>query len=441
MRRLALRTGFALAFVLAAGSPVAAQTGAPVPGEDAGLVDRIVAVVGDSVIFLSEVQEEMILLQQEVSSDPIQYRQQIRDVLEQLVNLELVLQEAARDSTLLPNDEEISLRVQQTVDDVQGRFPSLAAFQEALRQDGLTPNSYRETLRRRIRDNQIQELFLARRIQEGPAVAVTEAEMRALFEAQRAQFDQRPEVLSLSQIVMRPTASDDAWAAAKTLADSLVAELRAGADFASLAIQYSDDTGNASQGGELPWFRRGDMVREFEDAAFRLEDGVISDPVRTEYGWHIIRIERRRPGELKARHILLIPEAGEGDMAAGMARAEEAAERARAGEDMSVLQDEYGTPENSVDFDLTREQLQNQLPPAWAQNLAGAVAGDVVGPFQAQLGPAFVNVVVKVREIREAGEYVFEDFEDQIRQRLQQQKRLERIWESLRARTYVDIRF
>ncbi len=72
-------------------------------------------------------------------------------------------------------------------------------------------------------------------------------------------------------------------------------QLDAGADFATLAKQYSEDTSTKDQGGELGWFGKGQMVKEFEDAAFALQPGQVSDPVKTQFGYHLIKVEERDP--------------------------------------------------------------------------------------------------------------------------------------------------
>jgi len=91
-----------------------------------------------------------------------------------------------------------------------------------------------------------------------------------------------------------PAPRDDAQALA--LATQIKQQLDAGADFATLAKEYSDDTGSKDQGGELGWFPRDSgFVKEFEDAAFSLQPGQISDPVKTQFGYHIIQVEERDP--------------------------------------------------------------------------------------------------------------------------------------------------
>jgi parvulin-like peptidyl-prolyl isomerase len=90
-----------------------------------------------------------------------------------------------------------------------------------------------------------------------------------------------------------PQPRDDQQALARIL--EVKKRLDAGEDFATLAQQYSDDTGSAAQGGDLGWFGRGQMVAEFEDAAFKLQPGQVSDPVKTQFGYHLIKVEERDP--------------------------------------------------------------------------------------------------------------------------------------------------
>jgi len=89
-------------------------------------------------------------------------------------------------------------------------------------------------------------------------------------------------------------AAADAVTAAQARAQDILSQLEKGADFAELAKKYSEDTGSKDSGGDLGWFGRGDMVKEFEDAAFALKKGKISNLVRTSYGFHIIKVTDKR---------------------------------------------------------------------------------------------------------------------------------------------------
>src|SRR5205085_4301273 len=136
----------------------------------------------------------------------------------------------------------------------------------------------------------------------------TDAQMREFWDQNKNQQPKRPATISFRQIVIRPVPDSAARLRAYQKAESLVVELRKGGDFAAAAKRFSGDSASASQGGELGWFRRGVMVKEFEDVAFRIRPGEISDPVETPFGFHIIRVERTQPAEILARHILIMPE-------------------------------------------------------------------------------------------------------------------------------------
>ena len=428
-----LRQGALIAAWLALGSaPVLAQGAASLAGADSTLVDRVIAMVGDSVILLSEVQEELALARaQNVPATEA-------EVLENLVNVQLVLQAASRDSTVIPNDAEVLSRAEEQMELVRERFPDEAAYQRALSAQGLSPQAYRDQLRARIRAELIRQAYLQKTLQSAAAVAVTEAEMRAVFDERREQLQQRPELLTIQQVALRAGASDSAWEAARLKADSLYAQATQGADFAALATEHSQDPGTAEQGGELGWVTRGQTVPEFEQTVFTLRDGGVSIPVRTEFGYHVIKVERSRPGEKRVRHILIRPEMAPADLERSRALAEDLARRIRAGESATALAAEHGDDDLPPEFQASRNQ--EDLPPAFVENLTNAREGEVIGPFETEIRGRPYFVVLHVTQVRAAGQFTFEDLRDTIRETLLQQRRVERIYGDLRERTYVEIK-
>jgi peptidyl-prolyl cis-trans isomerase SurA len=415
-----------------------------IPGEPDDLVDRVVAVAGDSVILLSQVETEMILLAAQGAqfpSDPQGLRSAAAEVLESMINVQLLLQEAARDTTLSLDPELITGRVQAQVDAVQAQLGGLEQVQAAVEADGMTMAEYRETLRARIERDLMQQLFLQRQLQNAPSVALEDAEMRELYEAQRASLQQRPEILSLEQLVIPVLPPDSMWVKAKAEIDSLARRIAAGEDFAEVAMEASDDPGTQVNGGDLGWFRRGAMVPEFDAVAFSLPDNQVSAPFRSSYGWHIMRVDRQRPGEVKARHIIVRPESGPDDLSSTIEKARGIASRLEAGESMNALATEFGHDDRiPVQLPRVSRDALDQLPEGYAAALVDVTEGEILPPFQVMLQGPFV-AVMRVKEVREAGEFTFEDVRDQIRDRLSEQKNLARIWQRLRENAYVDVRF
>lgn len=128
-----------------------------------------------------------------------------------------------------------------------------------------------------------------------------DAELQKRYDASREDF-RTPESAHALHILIKvdPNATPDVDAAAKAKAESLVKQLRAGADFAALAKQNSADPQSAAKGGDLGWFNRGQMVPDFDTAVFSAKINEVSDPIRTpQYGYHIIKVLERKPATYK----------------------------------------------------------------------------------------------------------------------------------------------
>ncbi len=125
---------------------------------------------------------------------------------------------------------------------------------------------------------------------------VTDAEIRAEYEAKKSTFTV-PEQVTAAHILVSvdPKAAPDADAKAKAKAESLAARANAGEDFAKLAKENTDDPSGKENGGQLPPFGRGQMVPEFEQAAFEMKPGEIRGPVKTSYGYHVIKVTAHNP--------------------------------------------------------------------------------------------------------------------------------------------------
>ncbi len=178
--------------------------------------------------------------------------------------------------------------VEQELDQIRARFPSPEAFQEALAQDGLTEDSLRGMIAQMVRQRTFREQIEAR------ATPPTDEEIE--------QFrQQQAEEVHVQHILFRlaPDASEEEAAAVKARARAVLDSIRAGADFAEMARRHSED-GSAQEGGDLGFIRRGETLEAFEQAAFALADSgdITPEPVRTRFGYHLIRLLERRQGTL-----------------------------------------------------------------------------------------------------------------------------------------------
>lgn len=409
-------------------------------------IDRVVAVVGTRPILASQIDEEMVQSQaqgQTIPTDSAGRMVMRRQILDRLIELEILVQQAERDTSIKVTDQEVLDQVEQTYQNVRKQFASENDFRDQIRQARFGSV---EEWRRWLADEQRRQLYAQRLIeaqrQKGKLrpIPPTEAQMREFWEQNRAQQPRRPATVSFRQIVIRPVADTAARRHALERADSLVVELRKGADFATAAKRFSADSGSAVQGGELGWFRRGVMVKEFEDVAFRLRPGEISPPVETPFGFHIIKVERTQPAEILARHILIPPEISDAQIALARHLADSlhdlfASSAPHASFDsLAKLYADPQEPKLAEDAPLT------DLPPDYQKVVSSDTTLGLKPVITLGVAPGTKFVVLEVTARHDAGELAFDDVKLRIRQSLADQLAIKHFVDQLRRLTYVDIR-
>ena len=422
-------------------APESAQVQMP---DTAVVVDRVVAVVGNRPVLASQVDEEVFSRQsqgQNLPNAPDSIDALRKQVVASIVDEELLVQQAQRDTSIKVTDQEIADGVQQQISKIRANFTSEVDYKNELRKAGFqTPEEYRRWLTDQQRRAAFQNRLIEKLRGEGKLkpVAPTEQEMRAYFDEQKASLGNRPATISFRQIVIAPRPSPAAKARTRTQADSIVLELRRGADFATAAKRFSQDPGSKEQGGSLNWFRRGVMVPEFERVAFMLKPGVVSDPVESPFGYHIIQVERVQPGEVQARHILLIPDIDSVHVDSARALADSVRRLIMRGASFDSLQRALHDPS-------AERQAENvpvdKMPEAYAKVIGDADSGTVVPVFKLPgAGTRDQFVVLQVTGRRPPGDIRYEDVKDRIRDQLGQQLAIRRYIDELRRTTYVDIR-
>lgn len=273
--------------------------------ENTKVIDDVLAVVGDDIILQSEVEAEFLKIesQQEVpQSDQKIARCQ---VLDQMILSKVLKTHALRDSLSAAPDQvdyQLNTRLQVLINQV----PSVSDFEDHY---GKTVNQIKEQLRPLVIDYLLAE---AKKEQVTENVSVTPAEVKRFF--YRIPEENLPYYnaeVELAQIVKFPKPTQEAKQAVEDQLLSLKQRVLDGENFADLAKEYSQDPGTAPRGGDLGFFRKGQMVKEFEDVAFKLAPGEISRVVESMFGFHLIQVLDRKGESVNARHILLKPELNE----------------------------------------------------------------------------------------------------------------------------------
>jgi len=436
----------ALVAAPAAGAQVAPTFPTAQGGPKARLleVDRVVGVVGTTPILFSEVLEQVNFARsngREIPSDSAGQMRVAREVLNEMIDQEILVT-LAREYKIEVPESDVSDRVDQRIANVRNQFRTEPEYRAALVREGFgTPEEYRrrtieQAIRGELQKRAVDSLKAKGRL--APA-NVTESEVAEAFARLRSQLPPRPATLAFRQIVIPPAPRPENVLRARVLTDSLRIELEKGADFDSLARRFSMDPGSAERGGDLDWQRRGAMVAPFERMMFALPPGRISPIVETQYGFHVIRVDRVRAAEVRARHILIKPTVDSADVLSARARADSALALWKAGTPYDSLVARF----HDADEEKTiPEYPRDSLPAEYRVAFRDVPAGGFAPVFALPDPASGFNkwAVAQVISEKPAGEYTLAEYQERIRAQLREERSIRRTLDKLRTEFYVSIR-
>jgi len=276
------------------------------------LIDKIVGIVGDKVILLSDIElqyHQMKLEQPNMTPDAK------CGILDQMMTSKMYLEQALLDSIKV-TDEEVESELDRRI----RYFVNMIGSEEKL-------EAYYEKSISQIKDefkSDIREQLLSQREQAKifEDVKITPTEVKAFYN--KLPKDSLPYFnaeVEIGQIVIYPKVSSASKQLAMEKIEGLRDRIQKGEDFAKLARIYSEDPGSADKGGDLGTITRGQMVTEFEAAAYNLQDSMELSPIfETKFGYHIIQLLDRRGEKLHVRHILIKAKVTSSDLSFARAR-------------------------------------------------------------------------------------------------------------------------
>lgn len=436
-------TALALLLTVAMTGTARAQTTPPAPNAPNGeeLVDRVIAVVGDTALLLSDLQAAVQQQQaagRQIPQDPVQFQSFMQEILDERIN-SLLLVEAARDAGIVITDDQLDRAVESQIQQVLRSFGgSQARLEAALEQDGMTMTQYRDILRQQFRDDQLMRTYMAQRMRARARPVISEDDIRAAFETQRERLGTRPPTITFRQVLVSPEPSDSADAAAREQAEEVYRELQDGGDWEVLARRFSDDPGSREVGGDLGWVRQGEgLVQQFERMAFSIRPGLISPIFRSDFGYHILQVRRAQGAERQVRHILISPEITEEDMERARVRADSVVQAIEEGANVLTLARSYDTPSEQIEI---QPIPISELPGPYAEQLANAQTGSVVGPFQVPGAGSDSWAVVRVTLREEERPFTLQDVREQLVLQLQEAEMIDQIVRDLRNSIHVAVR-
>lgn len=434
----------------APGADAATTPSALLPNGGVVALDRVVAVVGGEPVLWSTVLERINVGRAQgslqIPPDSAGQIELARNVTNDLINEELLVQKA-KSLKVEVTDEDVALGVDQRMKQVRGTFTTEAQYRSELKKAGFgTPEEYRKTLVDQAKRSELQRRVIDKLKEDGKLVpvGVSEADITTAFNTNKASLPRRPATITFRQIVVAPRPTPAAKAAAKAKADSILAELKthgsSAEDFAQVAKRESMDQGTREQGGDLGWNRRGTMVQEFDRWMFALPPGQLSPVIETVFGYHIIRVERVKPAEVKASHILIRWKIDSSQVEAARVEADSVMAAWKAGGNFDSLVAHHHDP--NEEKGSLQPFPRDSLPASYSAAFRGKQSGDFVAPFSIEdrgTGkPKFV--VAQILTSTDGGDYTVSDLRDRIREQLADERAIARLLDALRKETYVSLR-
>jgi peptidyl-prolyl cis-trans isomerase SurA len=281
--------------------------------------DRIVAIVNDRIVLKSDVDNEVanFLRQAEIEGSDLSFSEDLwYSALQSMVDNYVLLEKAEIDSVGV-SDEMVSRQMDERINQLIRQAGSEQALEEAFGQSLIQIRAdFREQFREQLVAQMVQQQKMSK-------ISITRPEVEEFFN--QIPEDSRPvipEQVTVSQIVVIPDpledAREEAFAKAQALRDSITTY---GKDFEEMARLYSDDA-TSQRGGLIPMMPLDDLVSNYSAAASALEPGGISEVVRTEFGYHVIRLNRRSGDSIETNHILIRIDQGQIDEQAAIDKLE-----------------------------------------------------------------------------------------------------------------------
>lgn len=270
------------------------------------VIDRVVANVGSEIILLSEVEEQYALLEAQEGVLPDDIR---CGILDQVLAQKLLVNQAKLDSIEL-SDGEVEDQLNARIDNILAYMGGdTKQFEDYY---GQTIAEVKEAFRSDLRNQILAERMRGQIVQ---SIIITPKEVKEFFA--RIPVDSLPyfnSEVEIAELVYKPQLNAEEKAKAIAELTGLKEQIEAGADFAKLASEHSDDFASARIGGDLGWTKRGKFVAEFEAEAYKLDPGEISPVFQSQFGFHVLQLIGRRGNSINTRHILIRPEITDADL-------------------------------------------------------------------------------------------------------------------------------
>ncbi len=270
------------------------------------VIDKVVATVGGELVLLSEIEEQISLMEARSGTLPENAR---CSVMDQLLANKLLVNQAKLDSIEVSEEEvevQLNARIDRILEFMNGDLSQFEAYYGQSVSE--VKDQFREDLKNQLLSERMRSQIMAN-------ITVTPSEVKQFFsQIPRDSLPYFSSEVEIGEIAYKPKVSEKEKQKAVDTLESVRQRIMDGkASFADMAMDYSQD-GSARMGGDLGWAKRGKYVSEFEAAAYKLDKGEISPVIETEFGFHILQMQERRGNSIRVSHILIRPEITDDDL-------------------------------------------------------------------------------------------------------------------------------
>ena len=274
-------------------------------------VDGVAAVIEDKIVLKSDLNQmvNMMAIQQKIdpNKDPDKYLALRQAVLNSMVDQKILLELAEEDTTIEVGEKEvdqaIDLQVENIVRQAGGEKEAEKMLQQSIK-------SFRSEFWYEMKEKIISEKFQQKVLSK---IKVSKKDVLSFFETYKDSFPLFPTEVKMRHLLITPEASDSAKKETVYLLNKITKKIINGEDFGKMASNFSMDPGSKKKGGDLGWVKRGSLLKNFEETAFTIKTNTISEPIKTEVGYHILEVFERKGDKARVRHILITPQITKAD--------------------------------------------------------------------------------------------------------------------------------
>ncbi|MFA5498929.1 MAG: peptidylprolyl isomerase [Candidatus Cloacimonadia bacterium] len=393
-------------------------------------LDRIVAKVGREIILESDLKRHRIQLEQmQILVPGTTDEEVLRDIVEGI----LVLQ-TAKSKGYAVDENKLRQTVDSQISSYIDRFGSESTLRAELRKSGMSLSDLREQIEQMVREQRVREMLIQNEITS--RIHITDSELLDFYNEHIDEIPERGKMVELWMFRREIKASERTKRTVSNDINKIYDKIREGKDFAKLAEEYSDCP-SSKMGGDLGFFGPGTMIKEFEDTAFKLKPGEISNVVETKFGYHIIKMEEKDEDDIRVRHILKTVEPTDKDIEENLNFCQEILDRLRAGEDFKAIAVAYSDDASKEHGGIIGEFQDEEMPELFQSSLNNIDIGEFTELVRYEQD---VFIFGKTNLIP-ARKYRFAEVKDQLKDMLMSEKQADyyEIWiENLKKQAYVE---